>query len=114
MTDSKVALNGGAASPNPGKRKVKFNYLGRTRRLLKRGGGSLGPWYLRFKIGSRQIWRSLDTTEAAAAIARAKKHIDAEVDGEKQQARELQVRAGWGNLQKVADIYIEKFGTDAR
>lgn len=114
--ESKIALNGDSATRNAirGKRKVKFQYQDRKWRLLKRAGAPFGSWYLRFKIGARQIWRSLETTEDAAAIAKAKKIIDAEMGEDIDHARQLQARPGYATLREIADIYIAQFGTDAR
>jgi integrase len=110
--ESKLALNGDGANHNSRKRKIKFQYQGRQWRLLKRA--AFGPWYLRFKIGERQIWRSLETTEEPAAIAKAKNIIDAELGGEIEHARKLQARPGYATLRQICDIYIAQFGTDAR
>jgi integrase len=111
------AANGEAATPTQSRaRKVKFQYLGRQRRLLKRGNG-FGPWYLRFKLDGRSIWRSLETTENAAAIVTAKKIIDAEVNADKtgvrDQARALKARPGYALLSKVCEIFKSNFATSA-
>jgi hypothetical protein len=85
---------------------------GRRRRLLRRK--PTGPWYLRLKIDGRQIWRSLETTEPQVAIVKARKIVAAELNGEPKEARELKARPGYATLRQLADVYIERFGTDAR
>lgn len=85
---------------------------GRRRKLFKRKQG--GPWHVRFEINGRGILRSLDTTDEAAAKIKGKAIIEAELAGDQTKSRELKARSDYSTLRQIADLYVEKFGTDPR
>jgi len=91
---------------------VSFYAAGRRRKLFRRKHG--GPWHIRFLCGNRDVVRSLDTTIEAVAKDKAKRIIEAELEGDTQTSRSLKARTDYSTLRQIADIYVEKFGVDPR
>jgi integrase len=81
---------------------------GRKRTLYRRMNS--GTFYVRFQFRGKDIERSTGTTLEAAAKHKAKKIVEAEINGDTDKARELKMRSDACSLREVCDRYLEKFG----
>ena len=85
---------------------------GRRRKLIRRKPG--GPFHVRFQHRGKDILRSLGTTIEYVAKDKAKQIIEAIINEDVCTSRALKVRSDYSTLREIAEIYIEKFGRDAR
>jgi len=85
---------------------------GRRRRLFRRKRG--GTFHLRFQCNGKDVVRSLGTTTESVAKEKAKQVIEAQMNGDLVKSRSLKMRSDYSTLREVTDIYVVKFGIDAR
>jgi len=85
---------------------------GRRRKLIRRKPS--GPFHVRFQHRGKDILRSLGTTVEGVAKEKARMIIEATINEDAHTSRALKVRSDYSTLRDIANIYIEKFGTDAR
>lgn len=85
---------------------------GRRRNLTRRKPN--GPFHVRFENDGIPHLRSLGTTNVSLAKLKGKELIESVINGDQETSRKLKQRSDYSTLQEIADIYIAKFGTDAR
>jgi integrase len=83
---------------------------GRKRKLYRLKPG--GVFYVRFQCRGKDIERSTGLNLEAAAKDKAKRIVDAEINGDVDKSRELKMRSDAPLLRKICDRYLEKYGSN--
>jgi integrase len=84
---------------------------GRKRKLFRSNGGN---FYVRFQVRGKDVERSTGTTIEQVAKDKARKIVEAEINGDAVQSRALKMRSDYSTLRQVGDIYIANYGTTDR